>query len=208
MAAASMNKVKISTAEVLVLLLLLSTAQALPCPPCYCEPLEDHRGWVLDCSSMGLKEMPLLSTEVCHSCHTIKILHLQNNSLTTVPPGALDNLIYLKEVDFSNNPWHCDCSILYFKQWLEDFSVMSLANLKCASPASVKARALSQLSGNELEACRKPLPIKCLDFFWRDFALIFAAIMVLILASCILRYSEKLASRAARKQHYSEIPLL
>nr|XP_034963960.1 platelet glycoprotein IX-like [Zootoca vivipara] len=204
-----MNKVKISSnAGILVMLLLLSTAQPQPCPPCLCEQQEDLRGWILNCSSMGLKELPPLSSELCHSCHTINILHLQNNSLTTVPPGALDNLIYLKEVDFSNNPWHCDCSILYFKQWLEDFSNASLANLQCASPASVKLRALSQLTGNELEGCRKPQPIKCLDFFWRDFALIFVAIIVLILATCILRHSKELTSQAARKLHPSEVPLL
>ncbi|XP_042308743.1 platelet glycoprotein IX-like [Sceloporus undulatus] len=196
-----MDRVKISTAEGLFMLLLLNAAQATPCPPCLCEPLAEFwGGWTLDCSFLRLKEIPPLLPNV-------RILYLQNNSLTTVPSGALDHL-NLKEVDFSNNPWHCDCSILYLKKWLEDFNQSALAKVICATPISVKTKALSQLNGNELEGCRKPLPIKCLDFFWRDIALIFMAIIAFILSFCILQRAKKLASEAARKLHSSEIPLL
>nr|XP_020654148.1 platelet glycoprotein IX-like [Pogona vitticeps]XP_020654149.1 platelet glycoprotein IX-like [Pogona vitticeps] len=196
-----MNKVKIATAEGFTVFLLLSTAQAMVCSPCLCGPLGEGWGsWSLDCSSVGLKGMPPLFPN-------IRILNLRNNSLTTVPPGALDTL-NLKKVDFSNNPWHCDCSILYLKKWLEDFNETALATAMCATPASVKMKDLSQLNGNELEGCRKPLPIKCLDFLQRDIALHLMAIVVLILALCILQYSKKLASRAARKQDPSEVPLL
>ncbi|XP_062979452.1 platelet glycoprotein IX-like [Elgaria multicarinata webbii] len=196
-----MGEGKISIAEGLAMLLLLSTVQATFCPPCSCDPLRESWDWAVNCSSRQLKEMPPLIPN-------IKILRLQNNHLTTILPGALDNLTKLKEVDFSNNPWHCDCSILYLKMWLEDFDKASLAKVTCTTPAAVQMRPLSQLTGNELEGCRKPLPIKCLDFFWRDFALIFVAIIALILACCILQYSKKLASQAARKLHPSEIPLL
>ncbi|XP_015262917.1 PREDICTED: platelet glycoprotein IX [Gekko japonicus] len=185
----------------LLLLLLLHTAQAKPCPPCLCQPLQGKLGWRIDCTSLGLKELPLLSIDIL-------ILELQNNSLTTVPPGTLDILRKVEKVDFSNNPWNCDCSILYFKMWLEDFHEASLANITCAGPAPVKMRALSQLSGNALEGCRKPAPINCLDFLWRDVPLVAIAILVLILAVCILHYSRKLARRATEQQHSSEGPLL
>ncbi|KAJ7316808.1 hypothetical protein JRQ81_002970 [Phrynocephalus forsythii] len=197
-----MNKVKAALAEGFALLLLLSTARATVCSPCCLgEPLkEDWGSWSLDCNSVGLKEMPPLPPNT-------KILNLRNNSLTTVPPGALDTL-NLKKVDFSNNPWHCDCSILYLKNWLEDFDEAALATVICATPATVKRKNLSQLNGNELEGCRKPLPIKCLDFLQRDVALHFMAILVLILALCLLQHSKKLASTAIRKQDPSEVPLL
>ncbi|XP_053157814.1 platelet glycoprotein IX-like [Hemicordylus capensis] len=196
-----MNKVKLFTVEGLVMVVLFSTAQAWPCSPCICEFLEDLWGWKVDCNSLGLKEMPALPS-------TTRILYLQNNSLTTVLPGTLDMLHYLKEVDLSNNPWHCDCSILYLKYWLEDSHMTSLASVICTTPAFVKMRALSQLSGNELEGCRRPLPNKCLDFIWRDIVLIIMAICVLIAMSCILRYSRKLVYQVSQKQHSSEIPLL
>nr|XP_056703075.1 platelet glycoprotein IX-like [Euleptes europaea] len=185
----------------LLLLLLFCTIQAKPCPPCSCEPLQGKLGWRIDCSSLGLKELPLLSIDIL-------ILELQNNSLTTVRPGTLDILRKVERVDFSNNPWHCDCSILYFKMWLEDFGGASLANITCAGPASVKMKALSQLSGNDLEGCRKPPPINCLDFLWRDVPLIAIAALVLILACCVLHCSRKLARQATEQQHSFEVPLL
>nr|XP_016847130.1 PREDICTED: platelet glycoprotein IX-like [Anolis carolinensis] len=196
-----MDRAKIFTAEGLLLLLLLSAAQATHCSPCSCEPLANvWGGWTMDCRFIGLKDIPPLIPNT-------KNLYLQNNSLTTVPSGALDHL-NLKEVDFSNNPWHCDCSILYLKKWLEDFSPAALAKVTCATPVSVKGKALSQLNGNELEGCRKPLPIKCLDFFWRDIALICMAVIAFISTLFILQRAKKLASKAGRKPHSFEVPLL
>ncbi|KAM6470140.1 platelet glycoprotein IX-like isoform 1-T1 [Liasis olivaceus] len=183
-----------------IMLLFLNTAQAWICILCSCKPL-DSWGWAANCNLMALKEMPLLNS-------SIRILHLQNNNLTTVPFGALDSLTNLEEINFSNNPWHCDCSILYLKEWLEDFNKSSLEKATCATPASLNKKALSQLKGNELEGCRKPLPINCRDFFWRDFGLTFLVIIVLILAACILQCSKQLVFQAIRKQHSSEIPLL
>ncbi|KAJ6668391.1 hypothetical protein lerEdw1_015768 [Lerista edwardsae] len=184
------------------MLLLLSTAKARNCSPCICEYLEETWSWKVDCSSLGLVEIPPLV-----SAH-IRILHLQNNRLTTVLPGTLDILWNVKELDLSNNPWNCDCSILYLKQWLEDSHPASLANATCATPAPLQMKAVSQLSGNELDGCRKPLPITCLDFLWRDLVLILMAIFVLIFASCILHYSKKLVHQVSRKPQSCEIPLL
>lgn len=186
----------------LVVLLLLCTAHARNCSPCKCEYLEETRSWKVDCSSLGLLKIPPLV-----SSH-IRILYLQNNHLTTVRSGTLDILRNIKELDLSNNPWNCDCSILYLKQWLEDYHLASLANATCAMPSHLQMKALSQLSGNELEGCRKPPPITCLDFLWRDLILILMTILVFIFASCILCYSKKLFHQVSRKQQYCEIPLL
>uniref|UniRef100_A0A8C6YET4 LRRCT domain-containing protein n=1 Tax=Naja naja TaxID=35670 RepID=A0A8C6YET4_NAJNA len=190
----------ISMIKGLIMLLFLNTTQAWICTLCPCKTL-DSWGWAANCNLMELKEMP-------HVNSSIKILHLQNNNLTTVPLGALDSLTNLEEINFSNNPWHCDCSILYLKEWLADFNKSSLAKAICATPASLNMKALSQLKGNELEGCRKPLPISCHDFFLRDFGLIILAIIVLILAACVLQRSKQLVFQASRKQHSSEVPLL
>ncbi|XP_067400518.1 platelet glycoprotein IX [Emydura macquarii macquarii] len=168
------------------MLMLFCTVQAEICPPsCICKALGEMKGWQIDCSSKGLKEVPALPVNT-------RKLYLQNNSLTTVRTGAFDSLQRLEEVNVSDNPWNCDCRILYLKLWLEDMSESSLANVICATPASNKMKPLGQLSGNELDSCRKPLPIKCLDFFWRDLALITFAILVLVLSSCAMRFSKML----------------
>ncbi|NXX42790.1 GPIX protein, partial [Tricholaema leucomelas] len=166
--------------------LLLATALSEACPPsCSCKFLGDRKGLQVDCSSQGLREVPALPIDT-------KRLYLQNNSLTTLPPGALDSLNSLEEVKVFDNPWNCDCHILYLKLWLEDISAPSLANVRCASPDPMRMKPLMQLTGNELGACKRLLPIKCLEFFWRDLVLIAGATFTLILVAWALKFSKKL----------------
>ncbi|NXR10222.1 GPIX protein, partial [Semnornis frantzii] len=166
--------------------LLLAMALSEACPPsCSCKSLGDMKGLRVDCSSQGLTEVPALPTDT-------KMLYLQNNSLTTLPPGALDSLSSLEEVKMFDNPWNCDCHVLYLKLWLEDVSASSLANVRCASPAPMKMKPLVQLTGNELGVCKRLLPIACLEFFWRDLILIAGAVITLILAAWALKFSKKL----------------
>ncbi|NXJ86337.1 GPIX protein, partial [Trogon melanurus] len=138
-----------------------------------------------DCSSKALTEVPALPADT-------RRLYLQNNSLTSVPPGTLDSLRSLEEVKMFDNPWNCDCRILYLKLWLEDVSAPSLANTRCATPALLRMKPLGQLSGNEIGVCKRLLPIKCLEFFWRDLILIVGAIITLILIVWALKFSKKL----------------
>ncbi|XP_074862002.1 platelet glycoprotein IX [Carettochelys insculpta] len=197
----NMSTMKSPTAAGFVTLTLFCLIHAEICPlPCICEPLGEMKGWLVDCSSKGLKEVPALTV-------TTRKLYLQNNSLTAVPIGTLDSLLSLEEMNVSDNPWNCDCHILYLKHWLEDFSESSLANIICATPASNERKPLSQLSGNELDCSRKSLPINCLNFFWRDLALITFAIFVLILTSCALRVSKKLTYQVTTRDYYSAVPL-
>ncbi|KGL75365.1 Platelet glycoprotein IX, partial [Tinamus guttatus] len=168
------------------LLLLFHTTQTEVCPPpCLCKSLGIMKGLEIDCSSRKLKEVPALPVNT-------KKLYLQNNSLTTVPPGALDSLLSLEDVKVFDNPWNCDCHILYLKLWLEDISESSLANVRCATPAPIKMKLMRQLTGNELGICKRLLPIKSLEFFWRDLILIVVAITTLILVAWALKFSKKL----------------
>ncbi|NWW76797.1 GPIX protein, partial [Climacteris rufus] len=119
-------------------------------------------------------------------------LPLGNHSRASVPAGALDGLRGPRELGLAGTPWHCDCRILYLKLWLEDFSAAALAELRCASPEHLRAKPLSRLTGNELGLCRRLLPTKCVQFFWRDLVLIAAAIITLILVAWALKFSRKL----------------
>ncbi|NXI67955.1 GPIX protein, partial [Anseranas semipalmata] len=182
--------------------LLFHMTQTEVCPPsCNCKSLGEMKGWQIDCSSRKLKEVPALPVNT-------KRLYLQNNSLTTVPPGALDSLLSLEEVKISDNPWNCDCHILYLKFWLEDVSEPSLANIRCATPAPVRMKTLKQLTGNELGICKRLLPIKSIEFFWRDLILIAAAIITLILVACALKFSKKVVCQLKLSQCTSRGPLL
>ncbi|NXE19730.1 GPIX protein, partial [Ardeotis kori] len=177
--------------------LLFHMTQTEVCPPsCNCKSLGEMKGLQIDCSSRKLTEVPALPDDT-------KRLYLQNNSLTSVPPGALDNLRSLEEVKVFDNPWNCDCHILYLKLWLEDVSAPSLANIRCATPAPVRMKPLGELTGNDLGICKKLLPIKCLEFFWRDLILIAGAIITLILVACALKFSKKLVCQINLSQYDS-----
>ncbi|NXM74392.1 GPIX protein, partial [Serilophus lunatus] len=156
------------------------------CPSsCSCQTLGGARGLLVDCSHRQLQAVPPLPRDT-------RVLHLHNNSLSSVPVGALDRLLSLEQVEMAGNPWHCDCHILHLKLWLQDFSAASLANIRCASPAAMRMRLLGKLTGNELGACKRLLPVKCLEFFWRDLILIAGAVITLLLGAWALKFSKKL----------------
>lgn len=180
-----MNKAEFITAAGFAISLLFCMTQTEACPPsCSCKALGERKGLQIDCSSRKLKEVPALPVNT-------KRLYLQNNSLSTVPPGALDSLLSVEEVKLFDNPWTCDCHILYLKLWLEDVSEAALANIRCATPAPVRMKPLKQLTGNELGTCKRSLPTKCLEFFWKDLILIAIAIVTFILVAWALKFSKK-----------------
>ncbi|NWQ71822.1 GPIX protein, partial [Neopipo cinnamomea] len=166
--------------------LLLPMIQGGACPSsCSCESLGGLRGLHVNCSSRQLRAVPALPR------HT-RSLDLRNNSLSRVPAGALDSLPSLEHVDMAGNPWHCDCHVLYLKLWLQDLSAPSLGSVRCASPAPVRMKPLAELTGNELGMCKRLLPVRCLEFFWRDLILIAGVIITLLLVAWALKFSKKL----------------
>ncbi|NXH36582.1 GPIX protein, partial [Myiagra hebetior] len=168
---------------------LLPGVLAELCPsPCSCTSLGEARGTRVDCGSRGLRSLPALP-------RTTRSLHLHNNSLSSIPTGALDSLGLLQELQLGDNPWHCDCHILYLRLWLEDFSAPALAWLRCASPAHLRMKPLGQLTGNELGGCTTLLPTKCLQFFWRDLILIAGVVVTLLLVALALKFSKELGCR-------------
>ncbi|KAM6413702.1 platelet glycoprotein IX [Rhynochetos jubatus] len=192
-----MSKTEFITVVGFGMSLLFLMTQAEVCPPsCTCKSLGEMRGLHIDCSSRKLTEVPALPFNT-------KRLYLQNNSLTSISPGALDSLRSLEEVKIFDNPWNCDCHILYLKLWLEDVSAPSLANVRCASPAPVRMKPLRQLTGNELGICKRLLPIKCLEFFWRDLVLIGGATFTSTLVAWALKCTKKLVCQINLSQHDS-----
>ncbi|NXM61523.1 GPIX protein, partial [Illadopsis cleaveri] len=176
---------------VVVCALLLPVVLGEDCPsPCSCWSLGEAWGTRVDCSSQGLVSLPALP-------RLTRSLHLHNNSLASVPAGALDSLGHLQELELWDNPWHCDCHILYLKLWLEDFSAPALARLRCASPAHLRMKPLGQLTGNDLGVCTRLLPTKCLQFFWRDLVLIAGVVITFILVAWALKVAKKLIRQLA-----------
>ncbi|XP_038667950.1 slit homolog 3 protein-like [Scyliorhinus canicula] len=122
-----LTNLKMLTSAGLALLFLLNLSSAKSCPTsCKCTAL-GVRDLKVDCSSVQLKEVPVLPESTVE-------LHLQNNHLTTVAPGMFDKLQKLKKIDLSGNPWNCDCHLAYLKHWLEDQQLKSNSSVYCLAP--------------------------------------------------------------------------
>ncbi|XP_066877061.1 platelet glycoprotein Ib alpha chain [Kogia breviceps] len=70
----------------------------------------------LNLAENGLSELP---PGFLDGLEELDTLYLQRNLLRTIPKGFFGDLL-LPFAFFHDNPWFCDCGILYFSHWLQD----------------------------------------------------------------------------------------
>lgn len=70
-------------------------------------------------------------------------LHLNSNNLTTLPFSVFKPIYFLGHLYLFRNPWECDCSLDWLKQWMENYKLVR--DIPCASPSSVAGLDLSQV---------------------------------------------------------------
>ena len=62
-------------------------------------------------------------------------LDLSSNQLRSVEKGAFTNIPSSASVEIHNNPWRCDCNLVYLKTWFSiTGSVDVNSNVRCSSP--------------------------------------------------------------------------
>lgn len=62
-------------------------------------------------------------------------LHLNSNNLTTLPFPVFQPIYFLGRLYLFRNPWECDCSLEWLKEWMENYKLVR--DIPCASPSSV-----------------------------------------------------------------------
>lgn len=88
-------------------------------------------------------------------------IDLRFNNITTITEKELKQLKQLETVilKLEDNPFHCDCNIRYFVEFLQDntnLSAIGLANyeyfktLNCKTPTTLKGRVIASLSVSEI----------------------------------------------------------
>ncbi|XP_069820141.1 platelet glycoprotein Ib beta chain [Dendropsophus ebraccatus] len=112
------------------------------CPPsCSCSSA------IVDCSYKDLTSASLPSSFPT----TTQVIRLEQNNLLFMPNGLLDPLLSLREVYLQHNPWHCDCDILYLRNWLQGQQTKGLyRDVTCASPEPLQGRVIMYLTEDEL----------------------------------------------------------
>lgn len=68
-------------------------------------------------------------------------LHLNSNNLTSLPFPVFQPIYFLGHLFLFKNPWTCDCSIVWLKDWMENYKLVR--DIPCASPSSVAGLDLS-----------------------------------------------------------------
>ncbi|XP_047448710.1 platelet glycoprotein Ib beta chain [Mugil cephalus] len=176
----------------LSLLLLFGGQRSSACPDlCTC------RGTKVDCSKKSLTTSSLPTSFPAGTTE----LYLNNNLLTTLPNGLLDDLTSLRSVSFHGNPWACDCGVLYLRSWLlhHPESLVSHLGVNCSSPPDLRGRLVVYLTEEEvLESCH---------YWFCNLALasqvslfVFVAVQVALLVALVifLRRFERLSKVARR----------
>lgn len=70
-------------------------------------------------------------------------LHLNSNNLTTLPFPVFQPIYFLGRLFLFRNPWECDCSLEWLKEWMESYKLVR--DIPCASPSSVAGMDLSEV---------------------------------------------------------------
>uniref|UniRef100_A0A674DFY7 LRRCT domain-containing protein n=1 Tax=Salmo trutta TaxID=8032 RepID=A0A674DFY7_SALTR len=69
---------------------------------------------------------------------SLETLYLENNQIASIPK-ALESCLQLSYFSLDDNPWDCDCRILYLKRWLEKSSNRRLSYLGAISSALIQS---------------------------------------------------------------------
>lgn len=70
-------------------------------------------------------------------------LHLNSNNLTSLPFPVFQPIYFLGRLYLFKNPWECDCSLEWLKEWMESYKLVR--DIPCASPSSVAGLDLSEV---------------------------------------------------------------
>ncbi|KAL0985426.1 hypothetical protein UPYG_G00156740 [Umbra pygmaea] len=70
-------------------------------------------------------------------------LHLNSNNLSALPFPVFEPIYFIGRLYLFRNPWECDCSLDYLKEWMESYKLVR--DIPCASPSSVAGLDLSEV---------------------------------------------------------------
>ncbi|KAK3516763.1 hypothetical protein QTP70_022548, partial [Hemibagrus guttatus] len=91
-------------------------------------------------------KLQTLPATVFHGLDRLQYLDLSENQLTFLTPGTLG--LGISWVELALNPWQCDAKIEYLWKRINKVPVQS--EPKCASPETLKDKAIAELTGKEL----------------------------------------------------------
>lgn len=100
--------------------------------------------------------LSLLEGDLFKDQQVMEKLYLSMNNLRSIPFGLFDYLDFQCIVQLHGNPWHCDCDIQYFLDWLRynHRNVDDFSKVYCNEPEFIKGHNLVSLDKETL-VCSK-----------------------------------------------------
>ncbi|KAI6225331.1 Slit-like protein 2 protein [Aphelenchoides fujianensis] len=91
-------------------------------------------------------QLTCLDTTIITSWTDLEVLTLNGNNLNTI--GRIDNLRNLRVLRLMDNPWHCDCRLI----WMKSLPHSSMnANVRCNRPAMLEGRAIESVDAEHMK---------------------------------------------------------
>jgi hypothetical protein len=80
-------------------------------------------------------------------------LDLSNNRIAIISEGAMEGLQSLKTVNFTNNPFACNCDLRWFRKWISNTNtnILSVEKYQCTSPLDWKGKPLLSFDETKIE---------------------------------------------------------
>nr|CAB3246489.1 leucine-rich repeat transmembrane protein FLRT2-like [Phallusia mammillata] len=103
-------------------------------------------------------------------------LDLSSNQLRSVESGAFANLPITASVEIHDNPWRCDCNLVYLKTWFtHTTSVVASGNIRCSTPYSFSDVTLASIDVEALQCTRSSYAFMLSDITDSDVTIDYAA---------------------------------
>ncbi|CAH0559217.1 unnamed protein product [Brassicogethes aeneus] len=147
--------------------------------------------YITDCSNLKeFNELVFGSTYHNYDVNPTSI-YLARNGLQIINDSYEYFFDVMKNVDLSDNPWHCNCNILWLQKYNTPNSVLDhQKNLRCSTPDDFSDRSIMSLKDHELPKC---FPEKFVRTHHRVVVsiMILSMIILLLFILYLLKYTAK-----------------
>jgi hypothetical protein len=97
-------------------------------------------------------ELSHISYKTFNNVPNLQILNLNGNNLTRMKLAVVANLLKLRSLVLHNNPWHCDCHMKAFRDWVMEKNLYAKPT-SCVEPLKLQNKLWSEIPSDEF-ACK------------------------------------------------------
>ncbi|XP_073508874.1 immunoglobulin superfamily containing leucine-rich repeat protein 2 [Phyllobates terribilis] len=103
---------------------------------------------------MNNNRMVNLPMDAFDNLKDLRSLRINNNQFTVIREGTFKPLVSLLHIQIYNNPFHCTCSLMWLKKWIEEaqITVAEKDLIVCGTPEELQGKTLIKIPDLQCEA--------------------------------------------------------